>query len=133
MASFGYIQSCKSPGHGTGSLVTWARGHSRPYGFSGICGRERHSVECMANSNMKITMKNPRILEQNDPASSGKLDTFQKHTALGMLLRLGKPGVPDHRTSVTMLSQLPTMGWILSSLKTGCNSGGWDSSHSPFS
>lgn len=75
-------------------------------------------MECMANSNMKITRKNPRILEQNHPASSGKLDTFQKHTALGMLLHLGKTGAPDHRTAVTMLSRLPIMGWILSSLKT---------------
>ena len=129
MASFGYIQSCKSPGHGTGSLVTWVRGHSRPYGFSGFCGRERHSVEFMANSNMKITVKNPRILERNHPISSGKLDTFQKHTALGMLLGLGKTGVPDHKTAVTMLSRLPTMGWVLSSLKTSCNSGGCDSCH----
>ena len=55
VASFGCIQSC--PGHGIGSLATWARKHNRSDGFSGICRRERHSVEFMESSNMKWKRK----------------------------------------------------------------------------
>lgn len=78
-------------------------------------------MEFTTDSNMRITMKNPRILKQSHTTSSGQLDTFQKtkNTALSVLPGLGRNGMPDHRTIVTALSGRSTMSWTLSS----CNSG----------
>lgn len=71
-------------------------------------------MEFMTNSNMRITMKNPRILKQSHTTSSGQLDTFQnknknKTTALSVLQGLGRNGMPDHGTMVTTQSGLSTV------------------------